>query len=335
MSVGTVGNYRVLHLIGEGGMGSVFLGEDKQSGEQVAIKVLNRATVDKDGQLLARLRREGEALRRLNHPNIVKIIDVIEGAEQYSIVMEYVPGGTLGDLLRNPGLMPMDRVLKIGLELADALARAHHLKIIHRDIKPGNVLIAADGTPRLTDFGLARSEGDSELTQSGALVGTYHYLSPEALRLAPPDVRQDIWAFGVLIYEMVTGRRPFDGDSPAIVMTNILQLTLPDPQQFHNGLPLRLVHLIRMMLDKNPEARISSMRRVGAELEEIIDNLDSGVREQFSSDLIRMVGQGRFDTPSPTPVSSGLLEDSKTLTDNDFISPPPSPLPITQGTQAT
>jgi len=141
----------------------------------------------------------------LNHPNIVKILDAIQDTDGHYLVMEYVGGGSLADLLSAP--LPLARVLEIALELADALTRAHHLKIIHRDLKPANVLLADDGTPRLSDFGVALMSADKRLTGSGVLIGTPEYLSPEMLNGDEIDARADLWAFGVMLFEMLTGQR--------------------------------------------------------------------------------------------------------------------------------
>jgi DNA-binding NarL/FixJ family response regulator len=161
----------------------------------------------------------------------------------------------------------------IGLELADALARAHHLRILHRDIKPANILLGEDGSPRLVDFGLARLSADSSLTQAGTILGTPYYLSPEACYQQDLDERSDIWAFGVVLFEMLTGQRPFRGETPFDVIYAIKNHPLPDPCRYRPDLPPALAELVRQMLRKDRPARTSSARRVGAELEMIQKNL--------------------------------------------------------------
>jgi len=179
-------------LLGRGGMGVVYRATDTQTGELVAVKALDPQIVAHDPAMLERFVREGEALRRLNHPNIVRMVAAIrENGRQY-LVMEYVSGGSLEDLLKKQGRLPGTRVIQIALEIADALARAHHLGIIHRDLKPANVLLAEDGTPRLADFGIAHVESGPRLTQTGLLMGTVDYLSPEVCQGEPPDERADI-----------------------------------------------------------------------------------------------------------------------------------------------
>lgn len=184
--------------------------------------------------------------------------------------MEYVPGGSLRVLLDTAGQLPLDRVLVIGLELADALSRAHHLGIVHRDLKPENVLIAIDGAPRLTDFGMARLEwDDARLTQSGTLFGRPAYMSPEAVRGEELDVRSDIWSLGVLLYELLAGRRPFEGLQITPVLAAIQADPVPDLREFRPDAPLALVDLLGRMLLKQRARRLPSMRQVAAELEAI------------------------------------------------------------------
>jgi serine/threonine protein kinase len=214
------GRFEIGALIGEGGMGEVYHGLDIQTGQAVAIKTIRLALVASPG-LVERFAREGEALRQLNHPNIVKVLATPEQAGQRYIVTEYVDGGSLRELLDAGPQLPVERTLEIALELADALTRAHHLGIIHRDVKPANVLLAEDGTPYLTDFGLARV-GESNITETGAFVGTIAYLSPEACKGKVLDERTDIWAFGTMLFEMLAGQLPFEEDNLGAAIMAIL-----------------------------------------------------------------------------------------------------------------
>src|SRR5262245_32321596 len=193
--------YRIEALIGQGGMGTVFSARDVRTEQTVAIKQLKAEPLAADPALLERFAREGEALRQLNHPNIVKLLDVIHESSGHYLVMEYVGGGSLAQALGSTARMAVARGLDIGLDLADALIRAHHLKIVHRDLKPANVLLADDGSPRLSDFGIARADRDKRITTTGALMGTPEYLSPELLNGEEIDTRADLWAFGVMLFE--------------------------------------------------------------------------------------------------------------------------------------
>lgn len=295
-----VGRYERIKLIGKGGMGRVFLGRDTASGNQVAIKVLPTDAVADDPELLERLKRESEALRLLNHPNIVKMLDVVEETDNYSIILEYVEGGSLADVLREHPKLPLQTVLKIALELADALARAHHVKIIHRDIKPANILLANDSTPRLTDFGLARMEKQQDnMTRSGTMVGSVAYLSPEAIRSEPYDSRADIWSFGVVLYEMLAGHHPFEAETTAATLAKILTSSVPDLTQFRQDIPPQLIKLVMQMLEKDPAKRIPSARRVGAELEEVVKAVDSSI---LPTEVRENLSVSRFATPLPDEV---------------------------------
>ncbi len=257
-------------LLGRGGMGAVYRATDTLTGELVAIKALDPRVVARDPELLERFTREGEALRQLNHPNIVRIVAAVEDGGRHYLVMEYVEGGSLQDLLDAQGSLPVSRVLEIALDLADALTRAHRLGIIHRDLKPANVLLAEDGTPRLTDFGIAHVSESPRLTQTGVLVGTPDFLSPEACEGKATDERGDIWAFGVLLFEILTGETPFLGDSLTAKLTAILTQRVPDLGKRCPDAPDALVDLVYRMLEKDREQRIPSVRLVGAELEAIV-----------------------------------------------------------------
>jgi serine/threonine protein kinase/DNA-binding SARP family transcriptional activator len=262
--------YVVEELLASGSHGEVYRGRDQVTGQPVVIKRLRPELVRQEPEFVARFVREGETLRRLNHPNIVCMLDTFEEAGQHHIVMEYVPGGSLRTLLDEQPRLPLARLLQIALELADALSRAHHLHIIHRDIKPENVLLAADGAPRLTDFGVARLEReDTRLTPTGSLLGSPAYMSPEALRGEELDARSDIWSYGALLYEMLAGRRPFEGEHMTAIIASVLADPLPDVTRFRLDVPAPLENLLRWMLAKERDKRPASMRQVAAALEAV------------------------------------------------------------------
>jgi serine/threonine protein kinase len=268
------GRFEIVRFIARGGMGEVYEGLNRLSGEPVAIKCLTAGIDGDDTEALLRFTREGEILGQLNHRNIVRMLEIVHEGSQHHIVMEYVPGGSLRDLLWREGRLPRARALRIALSLADALACAHQLRIIHRDIKPENVLLAADGTPRLADFGLARM-GEQRVTRTGALLGTVAYLSPEALRGQNPDERADIWGLGVMLFEMLAGRHPFKGDRPSAMVTAILRHPPPDLESVCPHTPPVLVQLINRMLEKEVDRRSSSMRHIRADIEAILNGTGS------------------------------------------------------------
>jgi len=277
--------FQIGPLIGGGAIGMVYAGVDTQSGEKVAIKVLRQELTASMPELVERFRREGEALRRLNHPNIVKVLSTIEENAQHYLVMEYVGGGSLADLLARQPKLPVERVVAIALELADALSRAHHLDILHRDMKPENILLAEDGTPRLTDFGLARLGNYPSLTTTGSVLGTFYYLSPEACNNQQIDARSDIWSFGVVLYEMLTGQLPFKGETPFEIMWAINHQPLPDLTLYRDDLPPEMVDLIHRMMRRDQPARIASSRLVGAELEGIQKKMKEPNKKQINTSI--------------------------------------------------
>ena len=261
--------------IGQGGMGIVLRGHDRQTGLPVAIKTLRDDVAERHPGALDRFQREAEMLRHLNHPNIIQVLATLDHKGTTYIVMEFAEGGSLAALLRREAPLPLDRVLSIALDVADAMTRVHRLGILHRDLKPENVLLAGDGTARLSDFGIAYLlAGPGGLTQEAGVFGTPHYLSPEALRRASLDARTDIWAFGVMLFEMLTGQPPFTGDLIAQIVQSVLNDRVPDLEALRPDAPAALLDLVYRMLEKDPGSRIRSVRLVGAELETLLHRSD-------------------------------------------------------------
>ncbi len=303
-------------VIGQGGMGTVYHGLDTSTNAPVAIKLLKADVTQRDPEMLNRFLREGEALRQLNHPNIVKMLDAVEMDGEHYLVMEFVPKGSLRDILEKTPTLTVQRALYISLDLADALTRAHRLSILHRDIKPDNVLIAEDGTPRLTDFGMARMSGTPHITQDDAIVGTLAYMSPETFHGEDVDERSDIWAFGVMLYEMLAGKRPFDHDQPGALINAILTQPVSHLETHRPDVPIALVDLVYRMLTKDRHARINSARLIGAELEAIIRG-DGGVVLPHN---VAAAEDHRFD--SETPVPSAPVSTSRRVTPNNLPTQP-------------
>lgn len=267
------GRYELTELIAQGGMGEVYSGVDRQTGTRVAIKRLKtEAQGPADGELLARFTREAEILRRLDHPNIVKMLAIVQHRDQHSIVMEYVGCGSLRRELSRQSVLPQVEALLLTLEVAEALAQAHRSRVIHRDIKPENVLLADDGTVRLSDFGLARM-GDRGFTAPGAVLGTVAYLSPEILWGHEVDERTDLWSLGVMLFEMLSGVRPFVASSPGATLTAILQQPVPSLGDLCPEAPPALVRLVGRLLEKDRELRIGSAWEVSREIEAILERL--------------------------------------------------------------
>jgi len=229
-----IGNYEVLTPVGAGGMGEVYRARDSRLGRDVALKVLPEALAA-DQERLARFEREARAVAALNHPNIVTIHSIERDGETRFITMELVDGAPLDHVLA-PGGLPLARVLALAIPLADALAAAHDKGIVHRDLKPGNVMVTGDGRVKVLDFGLAKLDlapadaGDATqaltaapVSTVGQVLGTMAYMAPEQVRGEAVDARADLFAFGVLLYELLTGRRPFAGRTSADLGSSILR----------------------------------------------------------------------------------------------------------------
>jgi serine/threonine protein kinase len=296
--------YQILDILGAGGMGTVYKARDIETKQIVAIKHLKPDVTTPD--MIERFKGEGEALRDLNHPNIVKMLDAVEDDQQHYLVIEYLSGGDLSELLKKEPLM-IERVLKLGLEIADALTRAHHLNIIHRDLKPANVLIAEDGTPRLSDFGIAHFGAKQRVTATNAIIGTIDYLAPEMLNGEAVDTRADIWSFGVMLFEMLTAKRPFKGLTVAQTMLEIMTEPVADIEELRVDVPVALADLIYRMLEKDPQQRIPSVRYIGAELETILHG--NGVAPKTPAQTFR----------TPTPSSSTPVRHNLPMQLTNFV----------------
>ncbi|WP_250290141.1 serine/threonine-protein kinase, partial [Frankia sp. CiP1_Cm_nod1] len=253
--------YRLDTPIGRGGAGVVWCGEDELLQRPVAVKEIliphTGSQVERDG-LRARVLREARALARLNSPAIVSVYDVVEEAERHWIVMELVDADSLGEVIRAEGPLPPDQVAAIGLTLTEALAAAHSAGVLHRDIKPGNVLLGRDGHVRLTDFGIAATDGDSTLTGTGALVGSPAYIAPERVRGSSGTPASDLWGLGATLYAAVEGQPPFEGPETYAVLTAVVE---GRRRPFQLAGPLR--GLLADLLDRPAESRpdVAEVRR--------------------------------------------------------------------------
>src|SRR5579871_3908470 len=246
-----IGSYRVVARIGGGGMGEVYRAVDTLLGREVAIKVLHRHLMQEAGRL-DRFRAEAITLARLNHPNIALLYNLLEENGETYMVMEYVDGETLESLLQRQGALPVRRALELFIQVLQGLEHAHARQVIHRDIKPGNILLTCGGGVKITDFGIARVLGASRLTQAGGMIGTPEYMSPEQIQGQEQDARSDIYAAGILLYEMVTGCVPFSSTSEYEVLRAHLEAEPPAPRRLVPGLPAAVERAIRTALAKDP-----------------------------------------------------------------------------------
>ena len=227
------GRYRIVRKLGTGGMANVYLAEDQELGRSVAIKILDDRHAA-DEQFVERFRREAKNAASLSHPNIVAVYDRGEAEGTYYIAMEYLDGRTLKELLVRFGTPPVKIAIGYTRQVLSALAFAHKYGLVHRDIKPHNVLVDSGGHVKVTDFGIARSEA-SQMTEAGSIIGTAQYLSPEQARGAPVDQRSDIYSVGVLLYELLTGAVPFTGDTPVEIAMKHLSAVPEQPSKKRPG----------------------------------------------------------------------------------------------------
>jgi len=291
----SLGHYRITAAIGAGGMGEVYRATDSKLGRDVAIKMLP-AAVAQDPERLARFEREARSLASLNHPNIVTIFSVEEAEGSRFLAMELVEGESLDILLARGGL-PLSRFFEIAVPLADALSAAHERGIVHRDLKPANVMVTREGRVKVLDFGLAKleaagsnpnltstpTESRAGLTSEGQVFGTVAYMSPEQARGGKVDARSDVFSLGVVLYQMVTGERPFQGESAVDMISAILRDTPPSVTDQRGDLPPHLARIVRRCLEKEPRDRYQTSRDVHNELRDLrVETLSGPVSPQRS-----------------------------------------------------
>src|SRR5688572_12026608 len=273
-----LGHYKIRELIGTGGMGAVYLAEDTRLKRRVAVKLINQTSDKKDFDL-QRFFQEARAASALNHPNILTVYEIGQTGDTHFIASEYIEGATLRDKFRR-SLLGWPDTLDIAIQIASALSASHSSNIVHRDIKPENVMIRADGLVKVLDFGLAKltarqtigSEDETIAqiqTTPGLIMGTAAYMSPEQARGQDTDARTDIFSFGVLLYEMVTGQKPFSGETTSDLIASVLKTEAPPPSDFNPGIPAELERIILTALRKNREERYQRVNDLLAELKEL------------------------------------------------------------------
>ncbi len=289
--------YEVLKRVGSGGMADVYLAKDRLLGRQVALKVLS-AQYNNDHEFVERFRREASAAASLNHPNIVQIYDKGQADGTYYIAMEFLPGRSLKDIIVKYAPLDTDLIVSVSRQIVEALRYVHRRDIIHRDIKPQNIIIDNEGRVKVTDFGIARAGGGTSLTEVGHSIGTAHYLSPEQAQGQAVEAASDLYSLGVVMYEMATGRLPFDADtSVGIAMQHVHDAPVP-PSRLVPGIPENLETVILRAMAKHPTERYLTAQAM----------LDDLWRVQEGKSVDPSPGQGGGMTPSATTPMHALAD---------------------------
>src|ERR671937_544555 len=313
--IGTLfdGRYQVERKLGAGGMANVYLAEDQELGRRVAIKILNDRHAA-DDQFVERFRREAKNAPALSHPNIVSVYDRGTAEGTYYIAMEYLDGRSLKELIVSRGPAPVKTAVEYARQILAAVGFAHRHGIVHRDIKPHNVLVAGDeGRVKVTDFGIARS-GASQMTEVGSIIGTAQYLSPEQARGSPVDQTSDLYSVGIVLYEMLTGQVPFTGETPLeIAMKHLSAVPLP-PSELRPEVPHDLDLIVLRALAKNPQDRYQSASEMDADLASVSRGL--AISTQTADAATAVLSGTSVAAAAPTAVVP-----------RPTVAPPPPPSP--------
>ena len=312
------GRYRIMRKLGSGGMADVYLAEDEELGRRVAIKILNDKYAP-DDQFVERFRREAKNAAGLSHPNIVSIYDRGEAEGTYYIAMEYLDGRSLKELVVARGPLPIPDAIAATRQVLSALRFAHRKGVVHRDIKPHNVMADADGRLKVTDFGIARA-GVSQMTEAGSIIGTAQYLSPEQARGAPVDQRSDLYSIGIVLYEMLTGQVPFTGESPVEIAMKHLSDPPRPPSLLRTDIPPDLDMVVLRALAKNPEDRFQTAEEMDAELGRVAAGV--GVTAE-TADAATAVLSGAALASAPTAIVPPRRPPTEARPSYRYADPPP------------
>ena len=263
--------YEIIKSIGEGGMANVYLAYDTILDRRVAIKVL-RGDLSNDEKFVRRFQREALSASSLSHPNIVEMYDVGEDNGIYYIVMEYIEGKTLKQLIKKRGALTLSEAIDIMLQITDGISQAHDSYIIHRDLKPQNIMIKEDGTIKITDFGIAMALNSTQLTQTNSVMGSVHYLPPEQASGKGSTIRSDIYSMGILFYEILTGTLPFKGDNAVEIALKQMRDEIPSVRKKNPAIPQSVENVILKATAKNPKNRYSDAKEMHADLLTVLND---------------------------------------------------------------
>src|SRR5918997_1695214 len=266
--------YRLVRPLGSGGMADVYLAHDSILDRDIALKVMSTRYAS-DDEFVERFKREAQSAAALSHPNIVSIFDRGESEDgTYYIAMEYLPGGTLKDRIMSKGALPPRTAAAVALQIAEALQVAHERGVIHRDIKPHNILITESGDVKVTDFGIARAASSSTMTRTGSILGTAHYISPEQAMGEPVGPASDLYSLGIVLYEMLTGELPYDADTPLGIAMKHVNGRLRPPKEIDPSIPPGINAITCRLLAKQPEDRYASDAELIEDLERVVAGLE-------------------------------------------------------------
>src|SRR5438552_9717089 len=295
------GRYKILRKLGAGGMANVYLAEDQELGRRVAIKILNERHAN-DEQFVERFRREAKNAAGLSHPNIVSIFDRGQAEGTYYIAMEYLDGRSLKELITARGPAPIPVSVDYARQILAALRVAHRQNLVHRDIKPHNVLVDGEGRVKVTDFGIARA-GPSQMTEEGSIIGTAQYLSPEQAQGAPVTPSSDLYSLGIVLYELLTGQVPFAGETPVELAMKHLSKVPEPPSHIRPEVPRDLDFVVMRALAKGPAERYQSA-------------------DEMDADLARVA---RGDAVSPETEEAATAIIARPITASTVVKPPGAP----------
>ena len=287
--------YEIIKSIGEGGMANVYLANDTILDREVAVKVL-RGDLSTDEKFIRRFQREALSVSNLSHPNIVEVYDVGEEDGQYYIVMEYIEGKTLKQLLNKRGALTLPEVIDIMTQLTDGLSHAHEAYIIHRDIKPQNIMIEDNGTIKITDFGIAMAVNATQFTQTNSVMGTVHYLPPEQANGKGATVKSDIYSLGILMYELLTGSVPFKGDNAVEIALKHMKEKLPSIRKQNPLIPQSVENIVIKACAKNPRNRYDTVK-------EMHDDIVTAMERENEKKIVFEYPENDLDEPKVTTVS--------------------------------
>ena len=309
MNIGTTisDRYDIKMLIGDGGMANVYLAYDQEEDRHVAIKSL-RYELSKDERFIKRFKRESMQVIDLHHPNIVHVYSVGDYKEQPFIVMEYVKGNTLKDYLREVGLVEPAEALHIMKQLAEGVRYAHENKIIHRDLKTQNIMITEEKDVKITDFGIALSSNEADITQTNTIMGSVHYLAPELARGNLATERSDIYALGIIFYELLTGTVPFKGEGAVNIALQHLEAEMPSIKSIDENLPANLDRIIQRCTKKRPSERYANVEELLLDLFQVAENGEL-VEEKSDDQPIEQtmdLSQALMELPEEEPMEQTL-----------------------------